>query len=183
VTTSASGATPQGAARGQASGIAIATACFLCWGLVPFYFKALAAVGPFEVVAHRILWSALSLACLLPFGGAWAETLAVFRDRRQLLTLTLTAALIFFTWTLYVAAVQGGQVLDASLGYFLGPLVSVALGVVVQGDRLSRVQAAAVALAALAVLNLAWQLGVVPKVALALGISFSVSACSGSACP
>jgi chloramphenicol-sensitive protein RarD len=73
-----------------------------------------------------------------------------------------------------VVAVQTGNVLDTSLGYFLGPLVSVALGVVVLNERLSRVQAAAVSLAALAVVNLIWQLGVVPKVALVLGISFSI---------
>jgi chloramphenicol-sensitive protein RarD len=156
------------------SGVVIAGACFFFWGLYPFYFKALAPVGAFEVVAHRILWSAVVLACLLPFGGAARELAATLRAPRRAATLLLTGYLILTNWTVYVVAVQNGQVLDASLGYFLGPLVSVALGVAVLHERLSRVQTAAVLLAALAVLNLIWQLGVVPKVALVLGVSFSI---------
>jgi chloramphenicol-sensitive protein RarD len=156
------------------SGVAIAGACFFFWGLYPFYFKALAPVGAYEVVAHRILWSAVFLACLLPFGGAFRELLATLRRPRRAATLLLTGYLILTNWTVYVVAVQNGQVLDASLGYFLGPLVSVALGVLVLRERLSKVQTAAVLLATLAVLNLIWQLGVVPKVALVLGVSFSV---------
>lgn len=156
------------------AGLLIATACFVGWGLMPFYFKALVDVDPVEVVAHRIVWSVAFLACLLPFGGRMEELRRLPSSPRLLLALTLTACLISANWMIYVVAVQTGNVLDTSLGYFLGPLVSVALGVVVLKERLSRVQAAAVALAALAVLNLIWQLGVVPKVALVLGISFSI---------
>ena len=145
------------------SGVAIAGACFFFWGLYPFYFKALAPGRRLEVVANRILWSALFLACLLPFGGAYRELLATLRAPRRAATLLLTGYLILTNWTVYVVAVQGGQVLDASLGYFLGPLISVALGVIVLRERLSRVQTVAVLLATLAVLNLIWQLGVVPE--------------------
>ena len=164
----------QAPARGSAAGLGIAAACFIGWGLMPFYFKALVHVDPVEVVAHRIVWSALFLACLLPFGGRMEELRRLPSSPRPLLTLAFTACLISVNWVIYVVAVQTGNVLDTSLGYFLGPLVSVALGVAVLKERLSRVQAAAVALAALAVVNLIWQLGVVPKVALVLGISFSI---------
>jgi chloramphenicol-sensitive protein RarD len=162
---------PAGRSR---SGVAIAAACFTLWGLYPFYFRELATVGPFEIVAHRIVWSAAFLACLMPFRGRARELVATLRDRRRMATLALTSLIILANWFVYVLAVVSGQVLDASLGYFLGPLVSVGLGVAVLGERLSRVQAAAVALAGLAVLNLMWQLGVVPKIALFLGFSFSV---------
>lgn len=161
-------------ATASRSGLLIAGACFLAWGLYPFYFKALGAVDPIEVVAHRIAWSAVVLALVLPFSGGTAELLAVVRQPRLLLGLALTTALISLNWTIYVVAVQNGHVLDASLGYFLGPLVSVALGVLVLKERLSPVQAAAVILAAVAVLNLIWQLRVVPLVAIVLGVSFSL---------
>jgi chloramphenicol-sensitive protein RarD len=168
-------ATAAGASeRRRSGGIAIAAACFTLWGLYPFYFRELAPVGPFEIVAHRIVWSVVFLGCLVPFGGRARELVATLRDRRRMATLALTALIILANWFVYVLAVVSGQVLDASLGYFLGPLVSVALGVIVLRERLSRVQAAAIALAALAVANLMWQLGVVPKIALFLGVSFSV---------
>ena len=161
-------------ARSSKAGLGIAAACFIGWGLMPFYFKALAHVDSIEVVAHRIIWSVLFLACFLPFGSRMTELCSLLRNRRHLAMLALTTCFISINWTIYVVAVQSGNVLDASLGYFLGPLVSVALGVVVLKERLSRVQTTAVILAAVAVLNLIWQLGVVPKVALVLGISFSL---------
>jgi chloramphenicol-sensitive protein RarD len=171
MTTTASAAAASGR---RSSGVAIAAACFTLWGLYPFYFRELATVGPLEIVAHRIVWSAAFLACLMPFGGRARELAATLRDRRRLATLALTSLIILANWFVYVLAVVSGQVLDASLGYFLGPLVSVGLGVAVLGERLSRVQAAAIALTTFAVLNLMWQLGVVPKIALFLGVSFSV---------
>jgi chloramphenicol-sensitive protein RarD len=173
VTATASAAPAAVPARSR-SGVAIAAACFTLWGLYPFYFRELATVGPFEIVAHRIVWSAAFLACLMPFRGRARELVATLRDRRRMATLALTSAIILANWFVYVLAVVSGQVLDASLGYFLGPLVSVCLGVAVLRERLSRMQAAATALAAFAVLNLMWQFGMVPKIALFLGISFSV---------
>ncbi len=156
------------------TGLLLGLGAYLMWGFLPIYFKALAEVRPTEIVAHRIVWSAVFLACLMPFRGRTRELVATLRDRRRMAVLALTALIILANWFVYVLAVVSGQVLDASLGYFLGPLVSVSLGVVVLRERLSRVQAAAIALAAFAVLNLMWQLGVVPKIALFLGITFSI---------
>lgn len=162
---------PAGADR---VGLAFAAAAYLQWGLYPFYFKALQDIAAFEIVAHRVLWSLVLLACLLPFGGGWRMALEALRDRRRLAGLAVTTLLISVNWVVYVAAVNGGHVQDASLGYFLGPLISVALAVVVLKERLSRVQLAAVLLAAAAVLNLIVQLRVVPMAALFMGVSFSL---------
>ena len=162
------------APTGDRLGIAAAVAAYLQWGLYPFYFKALEAVSTVEIVAHRVVWSFVLLLFILPWTGRLAGLREALADRRRVAILAFTATLITGNWIAYVWAVNAGQVLDASLGYFLGPLCSVLLGVVVLGERLSKVQLAAVTIAALAVLNLIIQLGVVPKVAILLGVSFSL---------
>jgi RarD protein len=86
---------PAGRSR---SGVAIAAACFTLWGLYPFYFRELATVGPFEIVAHRIVWSAAFLACLMPFRGRARELVATLRDRRRMATLALTSLIILANW-------------------------------------------------------------------------------------
>lgn len=161
-------------ARETRIGLIAAVGAFALWGLYPFYFKALAHVPALEIVAHRIVWSVVLLACMLPLAGHWQALTAVFRKPATLGWLAVTTALITANWLVYVLAVTGGQVLDASLGYFLCPLVNVALGVVVLKERLTPAQTAAVLLAAAAVLIPVWQLGSVPRVALFLAASFGV---------
>ena len=95
-------------ARGSAAGLGIAVACFVGWGLMPFYFKALVHVDPIEVVANRIVWSALFLATLLPFGGRMEELRRLPSSPRPLLTLAFTACLISVNWVIYVVAVRPG---------------------------------------------------------------------------
>lgn len=164
------------AARGgdTREGLLLGGSAFALWGLYPFYFKALAAVPALEIVVHRVVWSSLLLACLIQARGGWHEVVAALRDRGLRRGLLATTALIATNWLAYVIAVTGGQVLDASLGYFLCPLVSVALGVLVLKERLTKGQVAAVALAASAVLMLIIKLGVVPKMALFLAVSFGL---------
>ena len=147
---------------------------FTLWGLYPVYFKALGHVAPLEIVAHRILWSTLVLAPLIQLRGAWPAVLGTLLDRRLRWGLAATTALIATNWFAYVLAVTSGNVLDASLGYFLCPLVNVALGVLVLKERLTAAQIAAVALATAAVLLLLVKLGIVPKMALFLAISFGL---------
>lgn len=125
-------------------------------------------------MAHRIFWSVVMLACLLPLAGHWRALLSALRTPATLGWLAVTTVLITANWLVYVLAVTGGQVLDASLGYFLCPLVNVALGVVVLKERLTAAQTAAIALAACAVLLPIWQLGAVPKIALFLAVSFGL---------
>ncbi|MFO1049708.1 MAG: EamA family transporter RarD [Geminicoccaceae bacterium] len=156
------------------AGLIMAATAFTLWGVYPFYFKALGHVPPLEIVAHRILWSTLLLAPLIQARRAWQSVLAVLFDRQLRWGLAASTLLIASNWFAYVLAVTSGNVLDASLGYFLCPLVNVALGVAFLKERLSQRQTAAVALAAAAVLMLIVALGVVPKTALFLAISFGL---------
>lgn len=156
------------------TGLVAGAGAYLLWGLFPFYFKALATIPPLEIVAWRVVLSVVALVPLLPLGSATAEVRSALADRRTMLPLVAAALLLAGNWLVYVLAVIGGQVLDASLGYFLCPLVMVALGVLVLGERPTGLLLAAVALAALAVLLLMVGLGVVPRVALFLAVSFGL---------
>lgn len=156
------------------AGLAMGAGAFALWGIYPFYFKALGDVPPLEIVAHRIFWSTLTLAPLIQLRGAWPAVLAALSDRRLRWGLAATTILIAANWFAYVVAVTSGQVLDASLGYFLCPLVNVALGVAVLKERLTPAQIAAVALAAAAVVLLIVALGIVPRLALFLAVSFGL---------
>lgn len=155
-------------------GLLCGAGAFALWGLYPFYFKALAHVPPLEIVVHRVVWSTLLLALLLQLRRGWGEVARALRDSGHRRTLAVTSVLVAANWFAYVLAVTGDQVLDASLGYFLCPLVSVALGVVVLKERLSPAQVAAVLLAAAAVAMLVVALGVVPKMALFLAVTFGL---------
>lgn len=161
-------------ARDSREGLLLGAGAFTLWGLYPFYFKALAHVPALEIVAHRIVWSTLLLGLIIQLRSGWPAVGAALGDRRLRAGLAVTTLLIAANWLVYVLAVVGGQVLDASLGYFLCPIVSVALGVLVLKERLGAWQLAAVALAALAVALLIVGLGIVPKVALFLAVSFGL---------
>ena len=155
-------------------GLLLGAAAFALWGIYPFYFKALGDVPPLEIVAHRIFWSTLVLAPLIQWRRGWPLVAAALFDRRLRWGLAATTVLIAANWFVYVLAVTNGQVLDASLGYFLCPLVNVALGVLVLKERLTPAQFAAVGLAAAAVVLLIAALGIVPRIALFLAISFGL---------
>ena len=127
-----------------------------------------------EIVAHRIFWSTLVLALIIQLRGAWGPVTAALFDPGLRWGLAATTLLIATNWFAYVLAVTSGQVLDASLGYFLCPLVNVALGVLVLKERLAAAQIAAVSLATAAVVLLIVTLGIVPKMALFLAISFGL---------
>lgn len=155
-------------------GVAFAGAAFLFWGLSPIYWKALGAVPAGEVLAHRIVWSSVLLAAMLLARRRGRELLAAVRRPRTLATLVVTTALIAVNWYVYIWAMAAERVLEASLGYFVNPLVNVLLGVVFLRERLSRPQAAAVALAAVGVAVLTVEVGRVPWVALLLAGTFGV---------
>jgi chloramphenicol-sensitive protein RarD len=159
--------------RKAASGALAAGAAYLIWGAFPLYFRALAAVTPLEVLAHRIAWSTLFMAVLVTALRRWPSVLAQLRAPGALRTLAGSALLISCNWLVYIWAVQAGHVLDASLGYFINPLVSVLLGVVFLHEPLSRAQRLAVVLATIGVLALVVRAGHVPWVALTLAGSFA----------
>jgi chloramphenicol-sensitive protein RarD len=155
-------------------GIAYAALGFVLWGLFPLYFRQIVSVPPLEVVLHRSVWALVFvfglLAVLRRFG--WMRELA--SRPRQLGLFAISALLLSGNWLVYVFAVQTGHVVEASLGYFINPLVNVLLGVMVLHERLRRVQWAAVGLAALGVLWLTLQAGRLPWIALVLALSFGV---------
>ena len=159
--------------RRTLTGILYALAAFGTWGLVaPVHFKLLAAVPALEVLAQRIVWSALFVLAIIAARRRWPPLLAALRPRRPLGMLAISAVLVGANWLVYIWAVSSGQLVEASLGYFINPLVNVALGIVFLGERLRPLQVAACGLAGVGVLVLTVAAGTVPWIALALGISF-----------
>jgi chloramphenicol-sensitive protein RarD len=143
------------------------------WGVLPIYFKAVDAVGPLDIVAHRVLWSVPFLLLLLfVFGGA-DELRRAFARPRTLGFLAITAALIAINWLLYVYAVVSGHILAGSLGYYLNPLVNVLMGRIILGEPLSRLQWAAVAIAAAGICPLAVHAAGQLWISLTLAVTFA----------
>ena len=153
-------------------GVLYSTLAYICWGLVPLYFKQLSAVGALEVVLHRTVWALVFLLGVLAVLKRWTWVRAVLRQPRLLAAFTLSAVLLSTNWLVYVWSVQNNHLLDASLGYFILPLVNVAMGYFILHERPRRGQWVAVSVAASGVLWLAIQAGHPPWIALALAFSF-----------
>lgn len=156
------------------AGVLAAGGAFALWGASPLYWKALEEVPAPEIVAHRVVWSALLLLVLCALAGRLGETFAALRERRLLATFALTTLLLSGNWVLYIWAVNHGFILQGSLGYYINPLVNVVLGVIFLRERLRRTQLLAVVLAVLAVLLRTLSLGEPPWIALFLGITFGL---------
>ena len=150
---------------------AIILACSI-WGFAPLYYHALSEVGSFEMMAHRTIWTAVMFGLVATLTRRWGEVRALVTgpDRWNILA---AAAFIAFNWYLFIWAITADRAVEASLGYYIYPLVSALLGVVLFKEALRGLQAVAIGLAALAVASLTWGLGVAPMVALALAISFA----------
>jgi len=167
-------ADPKGLRSRGAAGVALGLGAYFTWGFLPLYLKAVASVPAVEVLAHRVIWSLLLLALLVAAMRRWKPLIALARDPRTLLLLGLTSLLIGVNWLIYIWAVNSSHVLETSLGYFINPLVNVALGVIVLRERLRKAQIGAVSLAALGVAILAVAQGSLPWISLALAFSFSL---------
>lgn len=154
------------------SGIARAALAYVIWGLFPLYFAQLASIPPLEVLAHRIVWSLVFMAGVLAVKRHWAWLAEAFRQPRTLKLFAASALLLSANWLTYVWAVTNGHVVDASLGYFITPLVNVLLGYTVLHERLRPVQWLSVGVAAAGVLWLAAQGGQFPWIALVLASTF-----------
>ena len=140
----------------QHVGLAMALGVFVAWGIFPSYFKLLADVPAPEVLSHRIVWSAVFMAVVLPLAGGIGDFRQAIRDRRVVGLIGLSALLIGVNWLTYVSTIAAGHVLEASLGYFLSPLANVALGRAVLGERLTPLQLLACLVAVGAVAALAF---------------------------
>jgi chloramphenicol-sensitive protein RarD len=154
------------------TGIIYATLAFLSWGLFPLYFHALDEVPAGQILAHRVLWSLLFLMVVLTVRRQWRWLPEVIKQPKVVFSFVASALLLSVNWLIYIWSVNHGHVVDASLGYFINPLVNIMLGYIVLGERLRRLQWAAIAVAALGVLWLTWQAGTVPWIALALALTF-----------
>jgi chloramphenicol-sensitive protein RarD len=147
---------------------------YALWGMFPLYFPLLEPAGGVEIVAHRVLWSLLFIGVLLTALRRWSHVRALVTDRRRLLVLTGAAVLIAANWLVFVYGVNSGHVVETSLGYFINPLVSVLLGVVVFSERLRPLQWVAVAVATVAVVVLTVDYGRPPWIALSLAFTFGL---------
>ncbi|WP_440710108.1 EamA family transporter RarD [Herbiconiux sp. YIM B11900] len=154
------------------TGLIRALAAYVLWGLFPLYFLLMRPAGAFEVIGWRILFSLVFCALLLTVTRGWKPLLAIARQPRLLLTMGLAGALIYVNWSVYIIATLSGHVVESSLGYFINPLVTVLLGVLVLRERLRWMQWLAIAVSAVAVLVLAVGYGAVPWIALVLACSF-----------
>ncbi len=157
-------------------GVAYGLAAYVWWGLSVVYFKWVAHVPPLELVAHRTVWSAVLLAGLMVLRGHWATALAAIRRPRVLLMLVATTALVACNWFTFLWAVIHDNIVQASLGYFINPLVNVFLGFAFLGERLCRMQWISVACAGIGVSAMTIQLGGLPVIALILAVTFGLYA-------
>jgi chloramphenicol-sensitive protein RarD len=155
------------------SGILFALGAYVSWGFTPIFWKQLVDVPATEILAYRIV-GALGISAGLVFAtGQGAALRDVLRSRRQLLMLVASGLLLGVNWWVFIYAVNTDRIVDTSLGYYLTPLLNVAIGVLLFGERLERAQKIAVALAAVGVAYMAWDFGRLPWISLTLGISFA----------
>ena len=159
--------------RNARIGLAFGLLAYALWGVLPVYFKSLTGVPAIDIVAHRIVWSLLFLAVLVAVTRGWSQISEGLRDRRTLHLLLITSALIAINWLLYVYAVTSGHILAGSLGYYLNPLMNIMLGRFILKERLTKVQWAAVAIAAAGVSGLAWGAGTTLWISLTLCVTFA----------
>lgn len=143
------------------------------WGLLPIYWKWFGTTPAVEVLSHRMIWSAVFLVGILTVQRRLPDLVTLLRSPRRVSVLLLTASLLTFNWGLYIYGVNSDRVVEASLGYYINPLVTVLLGFVFLKERLRPGQQGAVALAVVGVGYFIWQLGTVPWIALGLAISFA----------
>lgn len=149
-----------------------AIGAYLLWGLFPAFFPLLLPAGPLEIIAHRVVWTAVFMTILLTVTRGWHELRNA--DRREWLRLIVAGVLITSNWLVYVIAVNNNHVADAALGYFINPLVSIVLALVFLGEHLRRLQIIAVVIAAIGVLQLTFLSGEAPLAALALAVTFGL---------
>jgi chloramphenicol-sensitive protein RarD len=156
------------------SGVLAAVLAYALWGILPLYWKALQAVPPLQILAHRTVWSLLLVLLLLAGRRQWAWLQRIRKDPQLLLRFVASGCLLGANWFTYIWAVNSGHVVDSSLGYFINPLLSVLLGVLFLGERLRRWQALAIGIALVGVLFLTVAYGAFPWIALTLAGTFGL---------
>ncbi|HVI82953.1 MAG TPA: EamA family transporter RarD [Chthoniobacterales bacterium] len=158
----------------EALGLIAGIACFTTWGLIPIYWKLIAAVPAAEILAHRFVWTTIFLSTVLTWQRRWLEVIAIIRLPRARIFCLTGGLAIAFNWFLFIYAVNIGRVIETSLGYFMTPLINVLFAAVFLHERLTRWQLASVLLAALGVLNLTFGYGRFPWIAVSLCVTFGL---------
>ncbi|MFA0115985.1 EamA family transporter RarD [Vibrio sp. 10N.261.46.E11] len=153
-------------------GILLAVGAYTMWGIAPIYFKSLSDVSPLEILSHRVVWSFFLLAFLLHVSRSWRKVRDTLTSKPKMLYLVATSILVGANWLIFIWAINSNHMLDASLGYYINPLINVLLGMFFLGERLRKLQWFAVALAAIGVIIQLIAFGSVPIVAIALAFSF-----------
>ena len=155
-------------------GLLSALIAYLLWGFMPLYFIVVKEVASLEVLAHRVIWAVPFGAAIIYYRKQWSEVWRGLTHRKMLLYLSFTALLIAGNWLVYIWAVQQDQIFQASLGYYINPLLFAVVGVFLMGEKLRQLQIAAVVLAAIGVVILAVSGGEIPAIALFLGVTFTI---------
>ena len=159
----------------NAKGIIALFSAYLMWGAMPIYWKAIEAVSSFEILGHRVIWSVVFTLVLITLKRNWQAIGKMLRSRKKdVLWLAAGGFLISFNWGLYIWAVNGGRILETSLGYFINPLLSMFLGMIFFKEKLNRIQTLALVLAVLGVSIELVAAGSLPLVSLGLAISFGL---------
>ncbi len=154
-------------------GIIYALGAYLLWGFAPIYFKYLEHIPVYEILAHRVIWSVVVTAIIITILGGWQKVAAIFHKPKSLLYLFFTTLLISTNWLVFIWAINNDHMLDASLGYFINPIINVILGLTFLNESLSRIKWLAVFLAFIGVVIQVVQLGSLPWISLILPISFA----------
>lgn len=158
-------------------GLLAALSAYVLWGILPIYWKLLQAAGAYEILAHRVIWSFVFMFVLLAALGKMSDTMRDARmlrhDKKRLFAVIGGGFIVTSNWGMYIWAVNSGYIVETSLGYYINPLVSVALGVFVFRETLSRAKRLAFTVAAIGIFYMTWQLGEVPFIALYLALSFA----------
>jgi chloramphenicol-sensitive protein RarD len=163
--------TPEEQQRAK-QGVLLAIGAYTMWGIAPIYFKTISDVSPLEILSHRVVWSFFLLAALLHFGRRWRGVRDVLKSKIKMTYLLATSIVIAANWLIFIWAVNTNHMLDASLGYYINPLINVLLGMLFLGERLRKMQWFAVVLASCGVLVQLIAFGSVPVVAIVLALSF-----------
>jgi len=155
-------------------GVIYALCAYTLWGFAPLYFKYIDHIDPLEIIMHRIIWSFALLLLLVLAMGQWSVLKDILRRPKQLVVLAIASVLVGSNWLIFIWAVNNDRMLEASLGYFINPLLNVALGMLFLGERLPRLQLFAVAIAFFGVSIQVVLFGTIPWISLALACSFGV---------
>lgn len=160
-------------AKQTRQGVLLALAAYFIWGIAPAYFKLIYYVPADEILTHRVIWSFFFMVALLSVSWQWRQVKRLLKTPKKIFLLALSAVLVGGNWLLFIWAVNNHHMLEASLGYFINPLVNILLGMIFLGERFRRMQWLAVILAVCGVLVQLWTFGSLPIIALGLAFSFA----------